>query len=158
MYKKLAEEYEDELFKNFYLTELMLLKKGGRRIKSNENQALHILLRQKLEEYGISLFGQFEYNGLVFRSIRIFDDFPICNEQIIKQLYGYNNLMVHIQLRGFEDFSAAFDYNIETGECQLQRHRFGSITHRIYYDSLEKMMKNLKAKGYDNIFINLTQQ
>ena len=59
MYKKLTEEYEEQLFRNYNLTDLMLLKKKERKIKSNENSALYILLRQKLEEYGLSLFGQF---------------------------------------------------------------------------------------------------
>jgi len=126
MYKKLTEEYEEQLFQNYNLTDLMLLKKKDRKIKSNENSALYILLRQKLEEYGLSLFGQFERNDLTFRGVRMLDDFPIENEPILKQLYGYIDFTTHIQLR--------------------------SVTHRINFNTLSEMLEHLKVNDYENAF------
>ena len=152
MYKKLTEEYEEQLFQNYHLTDLMLLKKKDRKIKFNENSALYILLRQKLEEYGLSLFGQFERNDLTFRGVRMLDDFPIENEPIIKQLYGYIDFVTHIQLRGFDNFAVAFDYNVDNGKCELQRHYWGSVTHRINFDTLSEMLEHLKVNGYENAF------
>lgn len=152
MYKKLTEEYEEQLFQNYNLTDLMLLKKKERKIKFNENSALYILLRQKLEEYGLSLFGQFERNDLTFRGVIMLDDFPIENEPILKQLYGYIDFTTHIQLRGFDNFAVAFDYNVDTGKCELQRHSLGSVTHRIKFDTLSEMLEYLKINNYENAF------
>lgn len=152
MYKKLTEEYKEQLFQNYNLTDLMLLKKKERKIKFNENLALYILLRQKLEEYGLSLFGQFERNDLTFRGVRMLDDFPIENEPILKQLYGYNDFTTHIQLRGFDNFAVAFDYNVDTGKCELQRHSLGSVTHRINFNTLSEMLEHLKVNDYENAF------
>lgn len=152
MYKKFTEEYEEQLFQNYNLTELMLLKKKERKIKFNENSALYILLRQKLEEYGLSLFGQFERNDLTFRGVRMLDDFPIENEPILKQLYGYIDFTAHIQLRGFDNFAVAFDYNVDTGKCELQRHSWRSVTDRINFDTLSEMLEHLKVNDYENAF------
>lgn len=152
MYKKLTEEYESGLFNNYSLTELMLLKKKDRKIKLNENTALNIILSQKLEEYGLVLFGRFERNGLTFRGVKMLDDFPIENEPILKQLYGYIDFTTHIQLRGFESFAVAFDYNVDSGNCELQRHSWGTITHRVKFDTLSKMLDHIKVNGYENAF------
>ena len=150
--KKLTEEYEGQLFENYNLTGLMLLKKNGRRIKSNENYALTYLLRSKLEEYGLSLFCQFERGGLTFRGVVMLDDFPIENEHILKQLYGYTGFTAHIQLRGFDSFAVAFDYEVDTGKCELQRHSWSSITARISFETLSEMLGHLKVHGYENAF------
>lgn len=152
MYKKLTEEYEEQLFENYNLTDLMLLKKKGRKIKFNENPALMILLTQKLNEYGLSLFGQFERNNLTFRGLIMRDNFPIENEPIIKQLYGYVGFVTHIQLCGYDNFSVAFDYNVDSGKCELQRHSYGTITHRINFDTLSEMLEHLTVNGYVNSF------
>lgn len=152
MYKKLSENFEEGLFENYNLTEIMLLAKNGKKIKANEVTALYLLLNSKLEEYGIYLFGQFERQNLLFRGIRLLDDFPIENEPIIKQLYGYTNYIPHIQLRGFDEYATAFDYNTENGKCELQRHCFGTVTHRIKYDTLKDMLLDIKEKTYDNLF------
>jgi hypothetical protein len=152
IYKKLTEEYEGQLFKNYNLTELMLLKKKDRKIKINENSALCELLIQKLEEYGLSLFGQFERDNLTFRGIRMFDDFPIENEPILKQLYGYIDFTANIQLRGFDNFAVAFNYNVDSGECELQRHSWGTVTHRLKFSSLFVLLEYIKTNGYDNLF------
>lgn len=150
--KKLTEEYEGQLFENYNLTGVMLLKKNGRRIKSNESYALTCLLRSKLEEYGLSLFCEFERDGLRFRGVIMSDDFPIENEPILKQLYGYENFIAHIQLRGFDSYAVAFDYNTTNGKCELQRHSWGSVTDRMSFETLSEMLNHLKVNGYENAF------
>lgn len=154
MYKSVLNFENDDylIFRNFNLTELMLLKKNGRRVKLTENYALYNLLKNKLLEYGILLVGQFERSNLTFRSIMIMDELPIENELIIKELYGYFNFTAHIQLRGFEDFSVAFDYELDTGICELQRHCYGSISHRIKFITFKEMIEYIRLNGYDNLF------
>lgn len=154
VFKKLGEESDDRLFTNFGLTELMILRKNGRRVKANENNCLHLLLTEKLKEYGLSLFGQFESDGLEFRSVRMLEGFPLENEPILSQLYGYTGFTAHVQLRGFDNFAAAFDYNVDTRKCELQRHCYGTVTNRIQYGTLSEMLADIKLKGYDNIFNN----
>jgi len=152
MYKKVNKEFESSLFRDFRLTSLMVLKKNGRKIRSNEDQAIYTLLDSKLNEYGIQLFGQFDRGGMTLRGIVLHDEFPIENEPIIAQLYGYDGLITHVQLKGFDSFSTAFDYNVDTKECELQRHSWGTVTHRIKYDSFASMMKELNEKDHENIF------
>lgn len=155
MYKILTEEYEDGLFDNYSLTNLMILQKKGRRVKSNENPGLYILLRQKLLEYGLSLNGEFEKNDMKFRCIRMLTDFPIENEPILKQLYGFDNLTVHILLRGYDNFALAFNYNVDTGKCELQRHSWGIVTDRMDFENLREMLEYLKLKNYENAFTEI---
>lgn len=154
-YKKVDEgDFSDyHIFRYHNLTELMLLKKNGKKCnKLVYNIVLDELLSQKLVEYGLQLFGQFESDGLVFKSVRLLDNFPIENEVILRQLYGYDNFKAHIQLRGFYDFSTAFDYDIETGECELQKHVYQTIRSRIKYKTLSDMLDDLKQYGYKNVF------
>jgi len=151
-FKKITEEYDECLFENYHLTSLMLLKKDGKRIRSNENVCINILLNQKLEQYGLHLFGQFERSGLTFRGVRILENFPIENEPIFKQLYGYDNFTTHIQVCGFDDFALAFDYNVDNGECELQKHRFGSVIGRLKFNQFSQLIEHLKLNGYENAF------
>lgn len=151
-YKILTEEYERGLFNNYYLTDLMLLKKKNRNNKTSGNQATYLLLNDKLEQYGMQLFGQFERNEMTFRGLRLLENFPLENEPILKQLYGFKNFLAHIQLRGFDDFALAFDYNVDTGECELQKHCWGSIKKRHKYETLSEMLNDIKEKGYEEVF------
>lgn len=151
-FKKLTEHYEGLLFENYDLTQLMLLKKNGRRIRANENNAIYCLLQSKLMEYGLSLLHQFERNGLTLRGINLLEGFPIENEPILKQLYGFIDFTAHIGLRGFDSFAVAFDYNVDTGKCELQRHSWGLITDRIDFDTLSEMLRHLEVHGYENAF------
>lgn len=153
-YKKLTEEVDEGIFWNYSLTDLMLLRKNGRKIKSNENVALTTLLRNKLEEYGMALSLNFEREGLMFRGITMLDGFPIENEPILKQLYGYNNFIVPIILRGFDDYSISFDYEVDTGMCELQKCSWGTVRNRLKFKTLREMLTYIKEKGYENCFIN----
>jgi len=100
----------------------------------------------------MQLFGQFERNDMTFRGLRLLDNFPVENEPILKQLYGFENFLAHIQLRGFDDFALAFDYNVDTGECELQKHSWGSIKNRKTYNTLSEMMQDIKGKGFEEVF------
>ena len=150
MYKKISESYTP-LFKNFYLTDLMILKKNNRNCKLGQNYAVNLILDEMLNQYGIGVFGQFVTGNLTLRGIMIFEGFPEENIEIIKQLYGFKNFTVHIQLKGFDDYALAFDYNIDTEECELQKHSWGSIKDRKSYKSISKMLKEINEKGYENL-------
>lgn len=154
--KKIS-DYEGTMFKYYELTDLMLLEKKGRKVhkKILDNTALHELLNQMLEEYGIQLFGQFDRNDMRFRGIRLLKGFPIENEPLIHQLYGYEDFEAYIQLDGFYDFATAFIYNTSTQHCELQRHRWGVVTNRKNYYSLANMIEQIgdrTEESYNKIF------
>jgi hypothetical protein len=152
MYKRIEDEYDGCLFHGHRLTELMLLKKGKRKYGFNSNPALTILLNEKLQEYGIFLFHTFEEGDMVFRGIGLMVDFPVENEPILPQLYGYDNFTAHIHLTGLQDYAVAFDYDVETGECVLQKHSYGQIVSERRFSNLKDMMEQIRTKGYDDVF------
>lgn len=158
-FKKIGDHEDDYvLFGNYALTELMLVKKNGRKSGLGENEALNILLRNKLIKYGLTLFGRFETNGLSFRGVRMLKSFPIENEPILQQLYGYDNLTIPVMLNGFEHFSVSFSYEVDTGKCELQKHVFGSIRERMPFENLSSLLDHLQAHGTKNAFEAICQE
>lgn len=150
--KKITEEYYEynNLFTNYDLTALMLLKNKSRKIKHNENQALRFILSEKLKEYGIILLdGSFTENGLTFRTIVIPHNFPIENEPIFQQLYGYENFNPIIFLKSDSDeYSLSFRYFPKTKECVLEKHRYGTRIEENNFNNLSEMLDYLN-KRYD---------
>ena len=149
-FKKISEEQEI-IFENFHLTDLMLYKKNNRNKTICQHFGVFNLLKDKLREYGLDLFGVFERDGLTFRGVRMLQGFPLENEPILKQLYGFNNFKTHIQLRGFDDFAIAFDYDVDSGFCELQKHVYGSIKNRQEYFTLKVMLEDIDRLGYENV-------
>jgi len=140
------EEYDNVLFKNYYLSELMLVKKNGRKT-FGDKYAIHVLLSEYLKEYGIIVTGTtpiFDLNNeksnLEVRGIYIKPSFDIRNEEIIRQLYGYKNSKVNIFMAGGDDCSISFTYNLDDYSCVLEGHCWSSITNKMNFNTFSEMI------------------
>jgi len=116
------------------------------------NFATGQLLSHFLEDYGMQVFGSFQVAELNFRGARLLEDFPVENESMFHQLYGYEDIDVPIALRGFDECSYAFLYNTTSKKCELQRHTFGTVTNRMKFETFKEMMELISSAGYDKIF------
>lgn len=105
-----------------------------------------------MQEYGIFLFHTFEEGDLVFRGIGLMEEFPVENEPILSQLYGYDNFTAHIHLTTFPDFAVSFDYDVNSGGCVLQKYSYGQIVSECRFSNLKDMMERIRTKGYDDVF------
>src|SRR5699024_5833497 len=150
-YKSVLDSSEAGLFENYHLTDLMIISKNGRKVRANENRALHILLSQKLMEYGIFLWGKFEDGDMVHRAITILEGMPIENKEIFNQLYGFKNLEVPILIKNFDSFGISFKYSTDSEKCILQKHSFGELKGSRDFSSFREMMDYLKEVGYEDI-------
>lgn len=143
---KTYDEY-DPLFKNFNLTNLITVKKGEKSLISNKlSYPIYTLLKSFLADYGIHIGGMVVIGEYGVTAITIGKDFPVVNEPIIKQLYGYDNAEVNIQLSKTvdQDCAFAFDYNLDTGSCTFNRYEYGTVKLTKKYDSLVAMLKDIK--------------
>ncbi|MGV4459901.1 hypothetical protein ACQ1Q5_00025 [Ornithobacterium rhinotracheale] len=151
-YKKFNEldEYDDDkyLFQDYSLTDLMIREEDGRTIESNDNIAIHYLLQEKLNQYGIDLLHGFKRGNMVFRGIKLFPEFPLENEPIIKQLYGFENFEVNITLRAFDDCAYIFDYNTDSGRCKLKKLSFGAAIFEKDFKTMRKMFEHIEKEKY----------
>lgn len=145
------------LFRDYQLTDLMLIEKDGRKVNKKNSYAIMHLLRETLEKYGITVSGLgVAVNELVFRAIWIPEDFPIENEPILHQLYGYNGIDVPIALYSDDDCSISFLYNVDSGKCVLEKSSWGSVKASKNYESLSNMLSDIREKGYENVLSNTT--
>ncbi|MGQ1929023.1 hypothetical protein [Ornithobacterium rhinotracheale] len=151
-YKKFNEldEYDDDkyLFQYYCLTDLMILEKNGRTVKSNDNIAIHYLLQSKLNQYGIGLQHGFKEGNIIFRGIKLFPEFPLENEPIIKQLYGFENFEVNINLRAFDDCAYVFDYNTDSGRCNFKKLSFGATIFEKDFKTMREMFEHIEKEKY----------
>jgi len=150
-YKSVLDNSEAGLFENYYLTDLMIISKNGRKVRANENRALHILLRQKLLEYGIFLWGYFEEEGVKYKAITALEGIPPENKEIFNQLYGFEDFEVPILIKNFDSYGISFRYNTSSGKCDLQKHAFGELKGSREFNSFEELMDYLKEVEYENI-------
>lgn len=85
MYKSFYDYQHSDLFRNYQLTDLVILKKNNRRVRISENPTLFKLLEEKLSQFGIILtrwYFNYKDGKLSFRAIKIRYDFPVENEDI----------------------------------------------------------------------------
>jgi len=131
--KKIKIASEDELiFKNFELTEVMTEKKH----KPFKSLGLHLLLQNFLSEYGIyqsaltwlgdSNNDNFNGEKVMYVSIKL-GEFPIQNELVLRQIYGWKNASVNIGLYSDKTASSSFIYNLQDYSCTFEGKRFESL-------------------------------
>lgn len=137
------------LFKNYNLTELFLLEDSGKVKRIPKNESVYYAVEEALKPYGISIYGYFKESDLKFRCITIDTDFPIDNEFLFKQIYGYNNFKAVIQISKNMDEECVYDflYDVDSGECEFRRHYYGGITNSKKFDSFTIMMNKLREQG-----------
>lgn len=143
---KLYDEYEN-VFKNFNLTNLMITHKGDKSLIAQKlSYPIYTLLKSFLFDYGIIIGGGVHIGEYAVTAVTIGKDFPVENEAIIKQLYGFDNGEVNIQLLKTvdDDCAFAFDYNLDTGECVFNRYEYGTVKLTEKYQSIADMLKDIK--------------
>lgn len=150
-YKSVLDNSEAGLFKNYYLTDLMIISKNGRKVRANENRALHILLSKKLMEYGIFLWGYFEEEGVEYKAITALEGIPPENKEIFNQLYGFKNFEVPILIKNYDSYGISFIYNTSSEKCVLQKHAFGELKGSKEFNSFEEMTTYLEEVEYKSI-------
>jgi len=120
------------LFNNFELTEVMYYKN----FKKIKGLGLHILIAEFLRDYGVYSGGctwlcdldgkQREEDKVIAVSIKI-GEFPIENELVLQQLYGWTNSKVHIMLSG-ENSYGDFLYDLTNHSCVFQGEHFDTLS------------------------------
>lgn len=148
-YKSVLDNSEAGLFENYYLTDLMIISKNGRKVRANENRALHILLSQKLLEYGIFLWGYFEEGDVKYRSITALEGMPPENKEIFNQLYGFEDFEVPILIKNFDSYGISFRYNTSSEKCVLQKHVFRQLMGSRDFNSFRELVEYLEEVEYN---------
>lgn len=150
---KIASEY-DPMFRDFVLTELMT-RKNNKRKQIGLNESVYALLASVLPEYGIYLFGStyLEHYAkkeclVELTSCSIDLDFPIENFFVLKQMYGWTNSCVDIQLSLGDKFDGdcaySFTLHTENDSVILNRWVYSSAT-KIKYNNLKEMFDALNT-------------
>lgn len=135
------------IFKDNHLTNLMISEiKGRRNIKESLSYPLYLLLKTFLSEYGIHIGGAVYIGDYQVTAVTITKDFPIENELILRQLYGFTDGEVNIQLAKTkdEDCAYAFNYDLTDYKCTFERYQNFATTHSKTYGTLVEMLKDIK--------------
>ena len=141
---KIANPYQP-IFKNYALTELVVLKENGRNKQVGNNMSVHLITENFLTEYGVHLWGQTSMGSVNVRYSTISKDIPLENELILQQLYGYKNETVDIGLpSGDEDCAYSFGYHTTNYDCVLKKHYHGEVVKRKAYPNFPAMMLDVK--------------
>ncbi len=149
-YKKFDEF--DLSFKNYHLTELSTIQIGTKKQLGNK-YSIHCIIDSLLKPYGIFMFGSTtlrasetgQETNIVTRHISIDKNFPIENEPLFSQMYGYKNVRVDIGLQTcHDDYAISFDYNVENKMCTLIKWRYGSKLKAVPFKSLKDLLTKWK--------------
>lgn len=142
------EEHTEMVLKNYQLADLMLLKSGKVKKTIGNSFAVHQLLDMYLATFGIAIFHMVKVSNLELRGILLLDGFPLENEGLFHQLYGYEDLEVPIQLKGFDECSYSFQYNTTKKTCVLERHAWQQVTHQRNFETFKEMWTLVQEEGY----------
>lgn len=136
------------IFKDGHLTQLMIAEhKGRRHIKHSISYPLYLLLKTFLYDYGIIIGGAVNIGEYQVTAVTINADFPVQNEPILRQLYSFTAGTVNIQLVKLtdEDCAYAFDYDMVSYKCTLNKYVYGRTVDSKEYDTLAEMLADYKA-------------
>ena len=140
-------------FMNYTLTELATSKIGKKK-KYGDIYPVYSVFTRFLEAYGIFVFGgtqihilEGEHTDIQTCYITIDRQFPMENEFLFSQLYGYENAMIDIGIKVINEDAGcqfSFEYNLETKTCKLKRNSYGSVSHVRQFESFTEMMDEIK--------------
>lgn len=144
----IANEY-DIVFKDNDLTTLMINSKGNRNlIPKKLSYPIYKLLSAFLANYNIHIGGAVMIGEYEVKAITITPQFDVQNELILRQLYGFSNAKVNIQLayrKSDEDIGAyAFWYNLTDYSCTLEKYVYGDTKESKRYEMLSDMLEFLR--------------
>ena len=145
----IANEY-DIVFRDNDLTALMVNSKGNRNlIPKKLSYPIYKLLSAFLANYNIHIGGAVMIGEYEVKAITITPQFDVQNELILRQLYGFSNATVNIQLayrKSDEDIGAyAFLYNLTDYSCTLEKYVYGDTKESKRYEMLSDMLEYLRA-------------
>jgi hypothetical protein len=111
------------------------------------------LLRDFLRRYGFEPFsfsfirdnatGQATKTKIITMHMSL--DVPVENEVVIKELYGWENSTVPVHINSDENNSFSFNYNLDTGACNLEHHRNMIVIRSKPYANFKTMLEALRA-------------
>lgn len=132
------------IFRNFYLTDLMVIKKGKRK-GLGDNMSVITLTNALLEPYGINLWGGWTgIPDLTLRLANLDEKFPIKNFPILKQMYSWLDVDIYIMIERTENFENGFFFNNQDDKVRMVKYVWGSIEKEIIFNSFAEMWKNRK--------------
>jgi hypothetical protein len=148
-------QQENELFNNFNLTELCLIKNDKRKSLGSKH-SIYLSLPFILKDTGITFLGSTilkvdSAQRLEFRHIIIDPNTPVENLFLIDQLYGYTKGKINITLFSHADYEVAFDYDLNTKHCYLQKHVYGTVQEEVRFSSILSMFEKIKEIGFKSI-------
>lgn len=153
---KIASEY-DLMFRHYALTELMT-RKNGKKKQIGANDSVYAVLSSVLPEYGIYPFGSthIEHYAKTDCPVEVTGcsiglDFPLENFFVLKQMYGWDDSCVDIQLSLGEKFDGdcAYSFTLNTVDDSIVFNRwvYSSAT-SIKYNSLGDLFAALNNVEY----------
>lgn len=150
---KIYDEF-DYALTNYNLTELITIKEGKKKGLGNKSE-VYFLCQSFLRDYGIILGGKTwlydkdeNINTIEINHCSLVKDFPIENEIILQQMYGYqgDSINIGIFLGTDEDCSYSFSYNLDDFSCKFLRHYYGSNEELGEFSSLKEFLTYIKQE------------
>lgn len=150
-------------FLNNMLTEMITISVGKKK-HLGDNFSVHCCVDEVLKRYGIHLNNATHiYNlpddnaepiktNICVRYAMINNKFPLDNEFLFKQMYGYTYAAVDIGYMGFKgDCAYSFFYNMVTNECSFNKHFYEStIESRKFETFTEAFTEVIKYKQIES--------
>lgn len=142
------------LLNNYYLTDLMIVKRGKRKGLGG-NSSVYMMLSEFLRPYGVHLWGNWSgLPGNILLGCYLDKRFPAENFPILKQMYGWSNAEIYICLDRNSDCEYGFYFNDSDDTIKLVEYRLGSIVKSAVFKSFAEFWdkrKEVKLK-YDKLF------
>lgn len=152
---KIANEY-DLIFKDYTLTELLTVQNGKKKGLGN-NYSSYVAASHILKEYGVylsgntwvsNLYGGYNSPEIKIAGCSIDLDFPLENFFVLKQMYGWDDSCIDVQISLGEKFDndCAYSFTMNTVDDSIVFNRwvYSSAT-SIKYNSLGDLFAALNS-------------
>lgn len=152
--KKYSDQWRG-IFRNNNLTDLALIRDKKKKGLGNNLSTLEALTHI-LEDFGISVFGAIKVPNteLEFRYVWIDKKIPLENEELLRQLYGYENITVDVGVSTEGDkYQISFGYNTKDFTCELRKNVFSRVEKRKVFPTFAEMILKINStKDVDKWF------
>lgn len=152
---KTYNEFEDSIFRDYSLTKLMVLEElPKKKPKISNDSVVSGLLREFLKDYGIYLNGRTYLRNTDGTGTNIevrycfiaTDTIPLENLQLIPQLYGYQDVVVDVSIKAYDEYVHSFDFHTKTGKCILKKSVYGTSTELGEFESIENLILHYRKE------------
>jgi hypothetical protein len=147
---KIYNELEDTLISEYKLSTLMTLDEFPKRKgKISNNPTVQDLLRTYLADFGIYFNGRTylrdregAQTGIMVRYCFInVESIPLENLAIIPQLYGWEDVVVNLSIKAYDEYAHSCDYYTKTGQANLIENIYGSSRVVKEFESLSELVQ-----------------